>query len=99
MSRPFGTQRAPLVDTFCKSLFVPDKNAEQLAGEQLLSAPAFLDRMLLCLFDALWLKQSEEWSNRGVANMCSDEPYERADLKRRDCPFSSTTLSEALVRV
>ena len=87
------------MDAFCKSLFVSDKDAEQLAGEQLLSAPAFLDRMLLCLFDALWLKQSEEWSNRGVANMCSDEPYETADLKRRDCPFSSTTLSEALVRV
>ena len=68
------------MDAFCKSLFVPDKDAEQLAGEQLLSAPAFLDRMLLCLFDALWLKQSEDWSNRGVANMCADEPYETADL-------------------
>ena len=55
-SRPFGTKRAPLVDAFCKSLFVPDKDAEQLAGEQVLSAPAFLDRMLLCLFDALWQK-------------------------------------------
>ena len=79
------------MDTFCKSLFVPDKNAEQLAGEQLLSAPAFLDRMLLCLFDALWLKQSEDWSKRGVANMFSNEPYETADMKQRTClrPFGS----------
>ena len=87
------------MDAFCKSLLVPDKDAEQLAGEQLLSAPAFLDRMLLCLFDALWLKQSEDWSNRGVANMCSDEPYETADLKRRTCPCPSTTLSEGWVRM
>ena len=98
-SRPFGTKRAPLVDAFCKSLFVPDKDAEQLAGEQLLSAPAFLDRMLLVLFDALWLKQSEDWSNRGVANMCAEEPYETADLKRRTSPWPSTTLSEGWVRM
>ena len=82
-SRPFGTKRAPLVDAFCKNLFVSDKTAEQRARELLLSAPEFLDRMLLCLFDALWLKQSEEWSNRGVANMPSDEPYETADMKWR----------------
>ena len=82
-SRPFGTKRAPLVDAFCKNLFVSDKTAEQRARELLLSAPEFLDRMLLCLFDALWLKQAEEWSNRGVANMPSDEPYETADMKWR----------------
>ena len=46
-SRPFGTKRAPLVDAFCKSLFVPNKDAKQLAGEQLLSAPAFMHRMLV----------------------------------------------------
>ena len=78
LSRPFGTKRAPLVDGFCRGLFADDKNAEQFAGEQSLSAPAFLDRMLLCLFDALWLQQSQDWSNRGVANMPSDEPYEIA---------------------
>ena len=82
-SRPFGTKRAPLVDVFCENLFVSDKTAEQRARGLFLSAPEFLDRMLLCLFDALWLKQSEEWSNRGVANMPSDEPYETADMKWR----------------
>ena len=70
-----------------------------MAREQRLSAPAFLDRMLLCLFDALWLKQSEDWSNRGVANMCAEEPYETADLKRRTSPWPSTTLSEGWVRM
>ena len=75
LSRPFGTKRAPPTDAFCKSLFC-DKTAEQIADR--MSAPAFLDRMLLCLFDALWLKQCEDWSNRGVANMPSDEPYECA---------------------
>ena len=72
LSRPFGTKRAPLTDAFCKSLF-GEKRAEEIADS--MSAPVFLDRMLLCLFDALWLKQCEQWSTRGVANMPSDEPY------------------------
>ena len=76
LSRPFGTKRAPLVDSFCRSLF-GDQTAEKIADGML--APAFLDKMLLCLFDALWLQQSEEWSKRGVANMPSDEAYEIAN--------------------
>ena len=75
LSRPFGTKRAPLTDSFCKGLF-GNKTAQEIAGG--MPSPAFLDRMLLCLFDALWLKQAEDWSNRGVANMPSDEPYECA---------------------
>ena len=76
LSRPIGTRRAPLTDAFCKNLFT-DSAAREIAGD--MPAPAFFDRMLLCLFDALWLKQSEDWSNRGVSNMKSDEPYEVAN--------------------
>ena len=64
------------MDAFCKGLFV-DRAAREIAGE--MAAPEFLDRMLLCLFDALWLKQSEDWSKRGVSNMPADEPYEIAN--------------------
>ena len=77
LRRPFGTKRAPLVDDFCLSLY-GDLTAQEIAAAQSLAAPAFLDRMLLCLFDALWLQQSDDWSQRGVANMPSDEPYEIA---------------------
>ena len=77
LSRPFGTQRAPLVDSFCRSLFC-DSTAETIATEQGLSATEFLDRTLLSLWDALFLQKSEEWTRRGVSNMCSDEPYEVA---------------------
>ena len=76
LSRPFGTKRAPLADSFCRSLF-GDQTAEKIADG--MPAPAFLDKLLLCLFDALWLEQSEDWSNRGVSNMPSDEPYEIAN--------------------
>ena len=40
LSRPFGTQRAPLVDSFCRSLFC-DSTAETIATEQGLSAADF----------------------------------------------------------
>ena len=76
LSRPLGTIRAPLTDAFCKNLFT-DRTAREIAGD--MPAPDFFDRMLLCLFDALWLKQSEDWSNRGVSNMPSDEPYDVAN--------------------
>ena len=77
LMRPFGTKRAPLVDAFCKHL-VGDSTAEELARDMGLTAEKILDSMLLCLFDALFLKQSEEWSKRHVANMPADETPELA---------------------
>ena len=77
LMRPFGTQRAPLVDGFCKQL-VGDRTAEELARDMGLTAEKILDNMLLCLFDALFLKQSEEWSKRRVANVPADETPELA---------------------
>ena len=70
LSRPFGTRRAPLADDFCRALFV-DNSAEEIASKQCLSPASFLDRMLLCLYDALWLAASDDWTKRGVANMPS----------------------------
>ena len=67
LKRPFGTCRTPRVDDFGKQLFA--KPVETLAAEQSLDKAEMLDRMLLCLLDALWLAQSEAWTNRGVANM------------------------------
>ena len=57
LKRPFGTSCAPPVDDFCKQLFA--KPVGTLAAEQSLDKAEMLDRMLLCVFDALWLAQSE----------------------------------------
>ena len=71
LKRPLGTCRAPLVDDFGKQLVA--KTVGDMAREQSLGQAEMLDNMLLCLFDALWLAQSEAWTNRGVANMPADE--------------------------
>ena len=53
-----------------------EKTVEELEVEY--TRPEILDRMLLCLFDALFLKQSERWSKAGVANLKVDETPELA---------------------
>ena len=54
--------------TACRSL-ISGPTAKAVADLKSLGLPQLLDRMLLVLHDAMWLKQSEEWSRRGVANM------------------------------
>ena len=80
--RPYGTCREPWVDAFTKKL--RDKTVEELEVE--LTKPEILDRMLLCLWDAFFLKQSERWSNAGVSNLRADETPEIARwfLRGRD---------------
>ena len=51
--RPFGTCRAPPVDGFCKRL-VGNATAEEIGTE--MGKEKLLDNMLLCLFDAMFLK-------------------------------------------
>ena len=73
LMRPFGTRRAPLVDDFYKKTLSKKPVAEiDLPKEKI------LDNMLLCLFDALFLKQSDHWSRTGVANTPADETPELA---------------------
>ena len=83
LMRPYGTCRAPLVDRFARKL--REKTVEELEVEY--TKPEILDRMLLCLFDALFLKQSERWSKAGVANLKMDETPRRrqANLRRALC--------------
>ena len=75
LMRPFGTCRAPLVDAFCHRM-VGQQTAEELAQDMGISREKLFDNMLLCLFDALFLKQSEEWSK--VSNTPADETPELA---------------------
>ena len=75
LMHPYGTPRAPLVDDFAKK-DLRDKTVTQLEAN--LTRPQLMDRLLLCLFDALWLKQSDRWTVAGVANMKVDETPEIA---------------------
>ena len=73
-TRPFGTERAPLVDAFGKQL-----GSITIAELEItMSRPKIVDMMLLSLFDALFLRQSERWSESKVANIKVDETPELA---------------------
>ncbi len=76
--RPIGTKRQPPLDPFCRELF-SKKSIRTIASESSLSIESTLDRMLLSLWDALFLAQCDGWSNDGVANM---EAYETFELAR-----------------
>ena len=78
LTRPFNTCRAPICDKFCLDVLALGANAEHIARQVGLSKGCFLDKMLLCLYDALFLKQSCEWTARRVANMRADETPEIA---------------------
>ena len=75
LMRPYGTQRAPLADNFAKKE-LRGKTVKNL--EHALTRPQIMDRMLLCLFDALFLKQSDQWTTSSVANLKADETPEIA---------------------
>ncbi len=66
------------MDVFSRSLFADEKSLEQLAQEQGLSIEETLDRLLLSLWDALFLTQCEGWTADNVANLSSDEALELA---------------------
>ena len=80
LTRPFHTCRAPVCDHFCSHTLAAGRecNAETIANDVGLSKESLLDKMLLCLFDALFLKQSVDWTARGVANLPADETPEIA---------------------
>ena len=75
LMRPFGTVRAPPLDDFGKKL--RRKRVAELV-EKNWKLPEILDRMLLCLYDALLLESSDRWSRAGVANLKVDETPEIA---------------------
>ena len=80
-TRPVGTIRTPPMDDFAMALLrnPKDLTLQKAAAEEGLKTKAdTLDRMLLCLFDALFLDQCETWSERGVSNLPADETPELA---------------------
>ena len=70
----------PPLDPFGKELFIkePKRTLKQLAEDKSLSKEKALDNLLLVLFDALLLAQSEDWSRKELGNLTADETYELA---------------------
>ena len=78
-TRPVGTIRTPPMDDFAMALLRKDLTLQKAAAEEgLKTKAATLDRMLLCLFDALFLTQCETWTESGVSNLPADETPELA---------------------
>ena len=75
LMRPFDTERTPLLDAFGKKL--RGKSIAWFMGKDW-KLPEILDRMLLCLYDAVLLAHSDHWSRTGVANLKVDETPEIA---------------------
>ena len=76
LTRPFGTKREPLTDNFGRKLV--QTRVRKLAHELHLEVDAIMDKLLLCLWDALFLEQCVKWSAAGVANLNEDETPELA---------------------
>ena len=76
--RPFDSKRAPLLDAFGKALVVEKRKAQTVAREWGLNIEHLMDKMLLVLWDACFLAQSEQWTRRGQANLHADETLEIA---------------------
>ena len=93
LTRPFGTARSPPVDAFGKKLSGGTEVTELL---QTLEKPQILDKMLLCLHDALFLKQSERWSKKKVANLKVDETPELARWFQRGQKVGSKPIFDAI---
>ena len=74
---PFGTPRQPFVSDLFEDLRDAE-SMEELATEKEWAKEELVDNLLLILFDALWLAQSESWTSRGVANTPQDEAFELA---------------------
>ena len=56
-----------------------------------------LDRMLIALWDALFLTMAEEWSRRGVANLNADETPELARWFLRGQAFCNPSINDLLL--
>ena len=92
LKRPFGTCRAPPVDGFCRRLEY--ETAEEIGTE--MGKEKLLDNMLLCLFDAMFLKQSELWSAMGVANTPADETPEIAKYFMKGIAVGAKSIFDAI---
>ena len=79
-TRPVGTVRSPPLDEFAATLLQDSKQftLRSIADDMSLTKAEVLDRVLLALWDALFLDQCETWSQQKVSNLPADETPELA---------------------
>ena len=79
------------------ALLRKDLTLQKAAAEEGLKAKAgTLDRMLLCLFDALFLTQCETWTESGVSNLPADETPELAKYFIRGLKVGEKPIFDAM---
>eukprot|EP00973_Karenia_brevis_P072544 10076827-Karenia_brevis.AAC.1 len=81
LMRPFHTDRGPPMDEMCKAMASNEETIERIASswpDSTLSIEETLDRMLLVLWDSLFMAQSQAWTDSEVPNLPSDETLELA---------------------
>ncbi len=72
-TRPLWTSRQPPLDTFGREIMkMPYKTVRQLMRDDD-TIEEIRDKLLLALWDALFLSASEQWTNDGVANTTASE--------------------------
>ena len=76
--RPLLTKRAPPLDDFGRLLCTSKEDVESIAASEKLSQSECLDRLLIVLWDALFLTMSEAWTTKKVANLHRCEAPELA---------------------
>ena len=74
--RPVDSNLAPPLDDVGKAMLT--KHIRKFADDLALSKEQLFDKMMVVLWDALFLRQCEDWTNRKVANLRQDETLELA---------------------
>ena len=97
-TRPLGTIREPPADDFAAMLLRDPKSftLRGLSAELSLSKPAVLDKMLLVLWDALFLDQCETWVQQEVTNLPADETPELARWFLKGLAVGDTPLFDGM---
>ena len=93
-TKPLWTERAPLLDKFGEAM--AKNTIKVVAREWDLSVEDTFDHMMIVLWDALFLAQSEDWSRRGLANTPADETLELARWFLRDQKVGAKPLFDGI---
>ena len=98
MLRPLGTSREPPLDTFARELMRrPYRKFGELAGRrQIEEIEEMRDRLLLCLWDALFLSACERWTTEAVSNTTPNDALEMGYWFQRGQQNSKKPLFEGL---
>ena len=93
--RPLGTSREPPMDSFARELMLrPYRSFCELAGKRQIEE--MRDRLLLCLWDALFLSACVRWTTEEVTNTTASDALELGHWFQRGQQNSKKPLFEDL---